>query len=84
MWGDHGLIIDELVKSRKTCQIQRLRKKLRRQGAQILRNEEYLPYAAMTKDLAQRSIRTFYEVVIIGTLYLKRRAGFVFIIEEGC
>ncbi|PIP08214.1 MAG: hypothetical protein COX52_01065 [Syntrophobacterales bacterium CG23_combo_of_CG06-09_8_20_14_all_48_27] len=58
-------ILDELVKSRKTSQIRRLRKKLRRQGAQILRNEAYLPYAAMTEDLAQHSIRTFYEVVIL-------------------
>jgi hypothetical protein len=42
----------------------RLCKKLRRQGAQILRNEAYFMYAAMTKDAAQRSIRTFYEDVI--------------------
>jgi hypothetical protein len=40
-------------------------KKVRRQGAQILRNEEYLWYAAVTKDAAQRSIRTFYEAIRI-------------------
>ena len=54
---------DELVLSRKTGQNRRLRKKIRRQGAQIMRNAAYLPYAAVTKDEAQRSIRTFYEVV---------------------
>jgi len=42
----------------------RLRKKIRRQGAQVLRNEAYLSYAAVTKDAAQRSIRTFYEAVM--------------------
>jgi hypothetical protein len=45
--------------------MRRLRKKRRRQGAQILKNEAYLSYAAMTKDEAQRSIRTFYEAVMI-------------------
>jgi hypothetical protein len=30
-------------------------KKLQIQGAQILRNEAYLPYAAVTKDAVQRS-----------------------------
>ena len=34
-----------------------------RQGVQIRTNEAYLPYAAMTEDAAQRSIRTFYEYV---------------------
>jgi hypothetical protein len=42
-------------------------KKVRRQGAQILRNEAYLSYAAVTKDAAQRSIRTFYEAINIET-----------------
>jgi hypothetical protein len=37
----------------------RLRKKIRRQGAQILRNEAYLSYVAVTKDAAQRRIRIF-------------------------
>jgi hypothetical protein len=55
--------VDELVKSLKAGEIRRLRKKRRRQGARILRNEEYLAYAAMTNDEAQRTIRTFYEVV---------------------
>ena len=55
--------LDELVKSRKINQIRRLCKKLRRQGAQIIRNEAYLAYAAMTNDEVQRSIRTFYEAV---------------------
>jgi len=41
----------------------RLRKKLRRQGAPILRTEAYLAYAAGTKGAAQRSIRAFYEAV---------------------
>ena len=58
--------IDELVKSRKIGQIRRLRKKLRRQGARIMRNEAYSAYAAMTNDEVQRSIRTFYEAVKIG------------------
>jgi len=53
------------------------RKKLQIQGAQILRNEAYLQYAAVTKDAAQRSpsalLRamslsngswTFYEAII--------------------
>ena len=43
----------------------RLRKKIRRQGAPILRNEAYFSYAAVTKDAAQRSIRAFYEAVWI-------------------
>ncbi len=58
-------MLDELVKSRKTGHIRRLRKKIRRQGAQIMRNEAYSSYAAMTKDAAQRSIRTFYEAVML-------------------
>ncbi len=57
--------VDELVKSRKAGQIRRLRKKLRRQGARIMRNEAYLAYAAMTNDEVQRSIRTFYEAVSV-------------------
>jgi hypothetical protein len=40
-------------------------KKVRRQGAQSLRSEAYLSYAATTKDEAQRSIRTFYEAVML-------------------
>jgi pyruvate kinase len=35
------------------------------QGAQILRNEAYLQYVAMTKDEAQRRRWTFYEAVKI-------------------
>jgi len=31
---------------------------------QVLRNEAYFSYVAVTKDAAQRSIRTFYEAVI--------------------
>jgi hypothetical protein len=62
---DFQVIINhEFVKSLKMSRNRRLRKKVRRQGAQILRNEAYLAYAAMTKDVAQRSIRTFYVVVI--------------------
>ncbi len=38
-------------------------KKIQMQGAQILRNETYLQYVAMTKDEAQRSSWTFYEAV---------------------
>ncbi|MFB0505859.1 MAG: hypothetical protein ACETWT_03920, partial [Thermodesulfobacteriota bacterium] len=38
-------------------------KKLQIQGAQILRNEAYLQYAAMTKDAAQRRSWTFYEAI---------------------
>jgi len=39
-------------------------KKLQIQGAQILRNEAYLQYAAVTKDAAQRRSWTFYEAII--------------------
>ena len=45
--------------------IQTALEKVRRQGAQILRSEAYDQYAAMTKDVAQRSLRTFYEAVKI-------------------
>jgi hypothetical protein len=38
-------------------------KKLQIQGAQILRNEAYLPYAAVTKDAAQHRSWTFYEAI---------------------
>ena len=38
-------------------------KKLQIQGAQILRNEVYLQYAAVTKDAAQRRSWTFYEAI---------------------
>ena len=38
-------------------------KKLQIQGAQILRNEAYLQYAAMTKDVAQRRSWTFFEAI---------------------
>jgi hypothetical protein len=38
-------------------------KKLQIQGAQILRNEAYLQYAAVTKDAAQRRSWTFYEAI---------------------
>jgi hypothetical protein len=33
------------------------------QGAQILRNEVYLRYAAVTKDAVQRRSWTFYEAI---------------------
>jgi hypothetical protein len=63
-------MIDELVKSQKNGN-RRLRKKLRRQGAQILRKEAYFsvrrnkpaPGRRPGKDAAQRSIRAFYEAV---------------------
>ncbi|MEA3471578.1 MAG: hypothetical protein U9R24_07660, partial [Thermodesulfobacteriota bacterium] len=38
-------------------------KKLQIQGAQVLRNEAYLPYAAVTKDAAQRRSWTFYKAI---------------------
>jgi len=38
-------------------------KKFQIQGTQILRNEAYLLYVAMTKDAAQHRSWTFYEVV---------------------
>jgi len=41
-------------------------KKLQIQGAQILRNEAYLQYAAVTKDAAQRRSWTFYEAIKFG------------------
>jgi len=39
------------------------RKKLQIQGAQILRNEAYLQYAAVTKGAEQRRSWTFYEAI---------------------
>ncbi len=42
-------------------------KKLQIQDAQILRNEAYLQYAAVTKDAAQRRSWTFYEAIKFGT-----------------
>jgi len=38
-------------------------KKLQMQGAQILRNEAYVWYAAVTRDAAQRRSWTFYEAI---------------------
>jgi len=35
------------------------------QGAQILRNEAYLRYAAVTKDAAERRSWTFYKAIRI-------------------
>ncbi len=40
------------------------------QGAQILRNEAYLLYAAMTKDAAQRKRWTFCFAVNDGGIYV--------------
>jgi len=48
-------------------------KKLQIQGAQILRNEAYLQYAAVTKDAAQRRSWTFYEAIKCGKRMLARR-----------
>ncbi len=45
--------------------IRRQSKKIQIQGAQILRNEAYLYYAAVTKDAAQRRSWTFYKAVKI-------------------
>jgi hypothetical protein len=44
-------------------QVRRQSKKLQIQGAQILRNEAYLLYAAVTKDAAERRSWTFCEAV---------------------
>ena len=41
-------------------------KKLQIQGAQILRNEVYLRYSAMTKDAAERRSWTFYKAIMFG------------------
>ena len=43
-------------------------KKLQIQGAQILRNEAYLQYAAVTKDAAQRSPSALLRAVSPSTL----------------
>jgi len=51
---------EDLVKGKNRWQ----RKKLQIQGAQILRNEAYLQYTAVTKDVAQRRSWTFYEAII--------------------
>jgi hypothetical protein len=55
-------------KKSKIIQIRRLYKKLRRQGAQIMRSERTFTYASMKKDAVQRSIRTFYEAVFLDFL----------------
>ncbi len=44
------------------------------QGAQILRNEAYCSYAAMTKDEAQRRRWTFYEAVNISGTFLPKHS----------
>jgi hypothetical protein len=46
-------------------EIGRQSKKLQIQGAQILWNEAYLQYAAMTKSATQHRSWTFYEAVKI-------------------
>jgi len=56
--------INKLVKS----QIGWQSKKLQIQGAQILRNEAYLRYAAVTKDAAERRSWTFYKAIKIKAL----------------
>ena len=57
--------------------IRRQSKKLQIQGAQIPSNEEYLSYAAVTRNAAQRRSWTFYEAVKFEfkkkSLYLTRQ-----------
>jgi hypothetical protein len=48
-------------------------KKLQIQGAQILRNEAYLQYAAVTKDVAQHRSWTFYEAINIQASAAEKR-----------
>jgi hypothetical protein len=55
--------------------IRRQSKKLQIQGAQILRNEAYLWYAAVTKDAAQRRSWTSYEAVNVRAFSLDRGFG---------
>ena len=45
------------------------------QGAQILRNEAYLRYAAVTKGAAQRSSWTFYEAIKLDDFIQNERMG---------
>jgi hypothetical protein len=72
-------MFDDLVKSQKINRIRRLRKKLRRQGAQSMRSEAHFwAYAATTKDAAQRSIRAFYAAVKFSFTVIRR-----FIIRKG-
>jgi len=59
--------IDGVVKSYIT---QTALENVQDQGAQIMRNEAYLPYITVTKDAAQRRYWTFYEVVIL-TIIIK-------------
>ncbi len=59
---------------RQKVKIGRQSKKLQIQGAQILRNETYLRYAAVTKDAAERRSWTFYEVVNCNS-YNKRKGN---------
>ncbi len=61
-----GLVkIDELVKSRKNVSFRTALQQGRGQGAQIPKNERDFPHAALTKDLAQRHIRSFCKAVKI-------------------
>jgi hypothetical protein len=54
----HVLMVSQKVRFRRQS------KKLQIQGTQILRNEAYLLYAAVTKDAAQHRSWTFYEAVM--------------------
>jgi len=56
---------ETILMVRQKVKIERQSKKLQIQSAQILRNEAYLRYAAVTKDAAERRSWTFYEVVNI-------------------
>ena len=58
-------MIDDLVKSHQSGWQS---KKLQMQGAQFLRSEAYLAYAATTKDAVQRRRWTFYEAIMIDKL----------------
>jgi hypothetical protein len=53
--------------------MRRQSKKLQIQGAQILRNEAYLQYVAVTKDAVQRRSWTFCEVVNFEWIRIVRR-----------
>jgi hypothetical protein len=50
----------------------RLRKMFAGKARKSARSEAYFSYAATTKDAAQRSMRTFYEVVNLDELVKSR------------
>jgi len=60
-------------------------KKLQIQGAQVLRNEMYLWYIAVTKDAAERRSWTFYKAVKFSIeRYLQIKVRGISLLCESC